>query len=82
MDSMHFNLMTVLVLDEYGEEVPVGWMVCNREDAIALFLFMGKIKERCGNICTKVFMSDDAENFYNAWKSVFTVDGTRKLLCA
>ena len=51
-------------------------MVCNHEDATALSLFMGKIKERCGNIHTKVFMSDDAENF------IFIVDGTRKLLCA
>ena len=88
MDSTHgtnaydFNLITVLVLDEYEEGIPVGWMICNRKDAKALSLFMAKIKERCGDICTKVFMSDDAENFYNAWKSIFTVDGTRKLLCA
>ena len=27
-------------------------------------------------------MSDDAENFYNAWKRVFTVSSTKKLLCA
>ena len=59
----------------------MGWMICNREDATALSLFMGKIKERCGDIRTKVFMSGNAENFYNAWKSIFTVDDTRKLLC-
>ena len=88
MDSTHgtngydFNLITVLVLDEYGEGTPVGWMICNSEDATALSLFMGKIKERFGDIRTKVFMSDDAENFYKAWKSIFKVDDTRKLLCA
>jgi len=27
-------------------------------------------------------MSDDANNFYNAWKEVFTVSDTEKLLCA
>ena len=27
-------------------------------------------------------MSDDAENFYNAWRGVFTTTNTKKLLCA
>jgi len=71
-----------MILQHLGEGTPVGWMICNSEDATALSLFMGKIKERFGDIRTKVFMSDDAENFYKAWKSIFKVDDTRKLLCA
>ena len=44
---------------------------------------MGKIKEKCRDICTtKVFMNDDAKHFYNAWKNVFTVGGIGKLLYA
>jgi len=88
MDSTHgtnvydFKLVTILVLDEFGEGIPVGWMISNREDAIALTSFLRKIKEKCGDISTEVFMSDDAENFYNAWKCVFTVSNTKKLLCA
>ena len=88
MDSTHgtsvydFKLVTILVLDEFGEGIPVGWMISNREDAIALTSFLRKIKEKCGDIATEVFMSDDAENFYNAWKCVFTVSKTKKLLCA
>lgn len=26
-------------------------------------------------------MSDDANNFYNAWENVFTVTDTKKLIC-
>ena len=75
-----FKLITVLVLDELGEGVPVAWMISNREDALALTPFFRKIREKCGDISTKVFMSDDADNFYNAWKSVFTVTNTKKLI--
>ena len=40
------------------------------------------MKEKCGDIHTNFFMSDDAENFFNAWRAVFTVTKTRKLICA
>ena len=88
MDSTHgtniygFNLITVLVLDEFGEGIPTAWMICNREDAKALHPFLSKVKEKSGDIPTRIFMSDDANNFYNAWKAVFTVDNTQKLICA
>jgi len=51
MDSTHgtnvynFNLTTLLVLDEFGEGIPVAWMVCNHEDAVALKPFLKKAKE-------------------------------------
>ena len=44
MDSTHgtnaydFNLMTVLVVDGFGEGIPVAWAVANREDATIYFL--------------------------------------------
>ena len=88
VDSTHgtnvydFKLITIIVLDELGEGIPVAWMISNREDALALMPFFRKIKEKCGDISAKVFMSDDADNFYNAWKSTFTVVGTKKLICA
>lgn len=66
-----FHLVTILVLDDFGEGVPVAWLVSNREDAAVLRQFLLKVKERCGDIKTEVFMSDDADNFYNAWKSVY-----------
>ena len=81
VDSTHgtnvydFKLITVIVLDELGEGI-------HREDALALIPFFRKIKQKCGDISAKVFMSDDADNFYNAWKSTFTVANTKKLICA
>ena len=31
-NAYDFNLTTILVIDEYGEGLPVGWMISNRED--------------------------------------------------
>ena len=88
MDSTHgtnvydFYLVTILVLDDYGEGVPVAWLITNREDASAVRQFLLKVREKCGDIDTKFFMSDDADNFYNGWKGVFSVSKTKKLICA
>ena len=88
IDSTHgtniydFYLITVLVLDDCKEGIPVAWLISNREDAAVLNQFFSKIKVRCGDISTNVFMSDDADNFYNGWKGVFTVTNTRKLICS
>lgn len=76
IDSTHgtniydFYLITVLVLDDYKEGIPVAWLISNREDAAVLRQFFSKIKEQCGDISTNVFMSDDADNFFNGWKGV------------
>ena len=77
----NFYLITVLVVDEYGEGLPVGWMISNREDSIALIEFFKSIKIVCGNITPKWFMSDDAEQYFNAWRGVFSENKTSKLLC-
>ncbi|XP_019853060.1 PREDICTED: uncharacterized protein LOC109582660 [Amphimedon queenslandica] len=88
IDSTHgtniydFYLITVLVLDDYKEGIPVAWLILNREDAAVLNQFFSKLKVRCGDISTDVFMSDDADNFFNGWKGVFTVSNTRKLICS
>ena len=31
-----FNLLTLLVVDEYGEGILVGWMISNREDMLVI----------------------------------------------
>lgn len=51
VDSTHgtnvydFKLITILVLGELGEGIPVAWMISNREDALALAPFFKKIRE-------------------------------------
>ena len=58
-----FNLITVMVLDEYGEGIHVVWAVCNREDICALVQIFKHLKKRTGLLQPEVFMSDDAEQF-------------------
>ena len=42
---------------------------------------MTHVKVVCGNIEPLWFMSDDAEQYFNAWRGVFSSMKTRKLLC-
>ena len=35
-NSYDFNLMTVLVVDEFGEGYPTAWCISNRTDLIAM----------------------------------------------
>ena len=78
----HFNLITLVVIDEYGEGIPVAWMLSNREDTISLIPFFEAIKCSSGVITPSRFMSDDADNYFNAWKAVFGEGDTKKILCA
>ena len=88
IDSTHgtnaydFKLTTIIVVDEYGEGVPVGWMISNREDALILIEFFKTIRERVGDIHPHWFMTDDAEQYFNAWRAVFGGETSKKLLCA
>lgn len=88
MDSTHgtngygFYLISILVVDEFGEGVPVAWCVCNREDEVVLTQFLTVIKNHIDVTCVPAwFMSDMAPQFYTAWTKVFGV-GPKKLLCA
>ena len=56
-----FKLITLLVLDEFGEGIPVAWAITNREDATKLVEFLTAIKQRIGVLKPTRFMSDDAE---------------------
>ena len=87
IDSTHgtnmydFCLITVIVIDEYGEGVPVAWVISNPEDAMALHAFFEALKDACGILKPKWFMSDCAEQYHNAWKGVFGVIETKKVIC-
>ena len=86
MDSTHgtngydFQLITVLVVDNYDEGFPVAWCLCNREDKQLLVNFLKHLKARVGQINPTHFMSDDAGQFFTAWTEVFG-SSPNKLLC-
>ena len=67
-----YYLITVVVIDEYGESIPVAWILSNREDAMAINSFFTVLKEACGIILPTWFMSYDEDNYFNAWRGVFT----------
>ena len=77
MDSTHgtnayqFLLISVIVLDDYGEGIPMAWAISNKEDTGTLVQHLTAVKEWVGNIKPEVFMSDDADALYNAWQIVF-----------
>jgi hypothetical protein len=72
-DSMHgtnaydFSLATVLVADEFGKGFPVAWCLSNHEDFTTMLIFFNEVKKNCGVQNSKLFMSDMAPQFYNAW---------------
>ena len=79
-NAYDFRLITLLVVDEYGEGFPVAWCITNKEDRVVLIEFFTSVRTRCGMVRPLWFMSDMAEQYYLAWVSVF--DSTpRKLLC-
>jgi hypothetical protein len=86
VDSTHgtngydFNLITVVIVDEYGEGYPVAWCMSNREDVTLLKNVYNAVKLNMGDINTEWFMSDDAPQFYSSWCSIFGVT-PKKLLC-
>ena len=82
LNPWDYNLFTVLVVDGFGEGIPVAWAVANREDATILVELLKSIKERTGSLQPRWFMSDDANQYFNAWKGVFGAKETSKLLCA
>ena len=81
-NAYDFNLITAVVIDEFGEGVPVLWAISNKQDTEVLTLVLNIVKQRSGNINPKWFMSDDAQQYFNAWKTVFGGKGCKKLLCA
>jgi len=58
-----FLLITIMVVDEHGEGLPVAWAIT---DATMNIEYLTAVKGYTGNISTKIFMSDDADAFYNA----------------
>ncbi|XP_008180456.1 uncharacterized protein LOC103308587 [Acyrthosiphon pisum] len=67
MNSYHFNLTTIKVLDDLREGFPCSFLISNRVDETVLRIFFAEIRDKTGIIQPNVFMSDMAESFYNAW---------------
>jgi len=65
-----FYLLSVLVVDEFGEGFPCAWLISNREDESVLTEFFKFLHVRTGDLTPPWLMSDDAEPYYQSWTSV------------
>ena len=87
MDATHsttqydFLLITIMVIDDYGEGVPVAWAISNSENTTLLVEYLKAVRTNTGDILTEIFMSDCADQYFVAWSGVFSTMNTRKLLC-
>lgn len=78
LNSYDFELNTLLVLDELREGFPCAFLISNRSDTLALTLFFETIKDKLKETLTpKIFMSDLADTFFNAWVSVMGIPQKR-----
>ncbi|GFR28188.1 uncharacterized protein TNCT_489601 [Trichonephila clavata] len=76
-----FELITLLTLDDMRQGSPCSFLISNRTDHSVLEIFFAKIKEKAGEICPTVFMSDMAESFFNVWSNTSQSKPKHKLFC-
>ena len=81
VNDYDFNLITLLVLDQFQEGIPVAWAISNREDKTALVCILQSLKKRNGLIKPQWFMSDMAPQFFKAWKDISSEETTTYLWC-
>lgn len=71
LNNYGFELHTLLVLDDIREGFPAAFLISNRSDQEIMSIFFSIIKQRLAiEIYPKVFMSDMADSYYNAWIQV------------
>ncbi|XP_054263985.1 uncharacterized protein LOC128987253 [Macrosteles quadrilineatus] len=76
------QLSTALIVDEYGEGIPIAYMYCNKTDRSAYEKMFHCMKEAYGSkINNDYFMSDMAEAIYNAWQVVMG-NSKNRLFCS
>lgn len=72
VNSYQFELHTLLVLDDLRQGFPCCFCISNRSDETIMTLFFDCVKKESGLIQAKVFMSDMADMYYNAWSKVMS----------
>ena len=63
-DIYRFHLITLFVVDDFGEGLPVAWCISNREDEHAIRQFLEKVRRNDNmDIQPQWFMSDNASQY-------------------
>ena len=71
-NAYEFHLITLMVIDEFGEGFQTAWRVSSHIDSDTLKRFFQAVKANVGELKPAWFMSDIADQFYNAWATTFT----------
>ena len=75
-----YFLLTILVLDRYGQGFPCAWAISSRENGYVWFLVGRALRKESQDAKPEVLMSDDTNSAWNGlrkiWKSL-----KYKLLC-
>uniref|UniRef100_A0A6P7F500 Uncharacterized protein LOC114326564 isoform X1 n=1 Tax=Diabrotica virgifera virgifera TaxID=50390 RepID=A0A6P7F500_DIAVI len=80
--SYGFELVTLLVLDDMREGFPCAFMISNRTDEDVMCILFSCIRKSLqSKISPKVFMSDMAESFFNAWIKIMSPPEYRLYCC-
>ena len=76
-----FQLINLVVPDEFNKGYAAAHLICNREDELVRIPFFQAIKERCSNpiIAINAVMTDDDNSGWNAFLRVF--GDCTQLLC-
>lgn len=71
LNNKQVLLTTLLMIDEYGQGLPIAFCLSEKEDETTIKAFLDQVKKIAGNLNAKCFISDDASQYFNAWKSTF-----------
>ena len=55
-NQYHFLLITVLIIDEFGEGIPVAWAISSRETKVLLQVSLEAVHERSGDLTPTIFV--------------------------
>ena len=80
-NAYDIKLITLMVINSFGNGVPVAFFYCNKEDQVVLGYLFSEIKAVLGNLEPKVFMTDDAAAYWNAFEATMDCPKTKRLLC-
>lgn len=71
LNGYGFELHTILVIDDMREGYPAAFFISNRSDAEVMKFFFSCVETHIDKkIRPRVFMSDMADAYYNAWVEV------------
>lgn len=82
LNSYRYQLFTIMIVDEYGNGIPVSYCFSNRCDTYMMEIFLKAVKERLTySIETEILMTDNDNIFINAWSEVMGPP-QKQLLCS